>query len=282
MKRVGWMVCYLCVMASLFSACAAPAAIDPEATPYQQYQEAYQQLLEEDSFVVHTELVLTQTEAAGTTVLFPENAFAQAPEETAEKDYRFSFDWQFARKHSGAGQAIGSWWEYDAFGAAEKLADYYYYDGGLYTATGPESLPSSCSPQEEDAAFLAATSGIPLFPQDAVAWKKAAQTAAGLLLQFELDSERYYQYRYPQTYAEQGYPGFSYYREPPFCTVLLYKNGQIQQVTWQYCEVNAEGEAFVRGEAYTIDFRQYGGVKLKFPAQDRAEYPALEEFAGQQ
>ena len=245
----------VCLILTLFF-CAACSG----GQPYQQYQQAYQQLGEEDCFVTER----------SETVIYTENLFGTV--EVRNAGYQETG--QVMRDNNGtkfiANGVIISDEESNQFNS-------YYCDGYMYYQDIADPECNYRCRQDEDFVMKITTEGIIDFPQKVIAKQSAEDTADGLLLTFEMDSEKYYAYRFPQTTEEYEYGEFSVYREPPLYTVLLDSQGRIIQVTGQFCTVNSNYAASTEERSYTITFSQYREVVLDFPQLNEADYPEMQE-----
>lgn len=237
----------------LFTACT-------NQQPYNQYIHSYQQLMEADSFVVQKSDSLTTSENVAGTV--------------DEKNCGIEQTYRVVRDDA----------EYMAIAnvtmntedKASIMLNAYFRDGYEYgqNMTNPDAN-YRCQ-RDADFARQIAIEGVIDFPENIIAKQSEEDTDDGHLLTFIFDSEKYYEYRYPETSEEYSYGEFSSYREPPVYTVLLDQQGRIKQVTGHFCEVNSDSSAFTQDQSYTITFTQYGGVELDFPELNDADYPDMD------
>ncbi|NLF80017.1 MAG: hypothetical protein GX572_02365 [Clostridia bacterium] len=153
------------------------------------------------------------------------------------------------------------------------VVNVYFRDGYQYVENLTQPQYSYRNKYEGDFPFRATLDGILQFPAHVIAAQKEEMTPEGVLLTFELDSEKYYAHCYPQTYREYGYGVFSFYRESPVYTVLIDELGRIKQITGHFCTVNADGAAYSEERNYSISVMQYDGVSLEFPLLQDADYP---------
>lgn len=253
MKRMFMLGVGLLLSSLIFAAC------DTDKQPYRQYIRAYQRLWQEDSLALNNRGRLVTSE--------------NIPGAAEENRTDFNMTFRLVRGEAGdmciADMAVNS------DGEEPVLVRQYFRDGYLYSQNINNPEENYRCPREEDFAMRMAVEGIIEFPLSVIARQSAEQTNEGLLLTFELDSEKFYEYRFPQSSTGYAYGEFQSYREPPLYTALLDSEGRLKQVNGQFCTVNADSLAFTWDNGYTITFSQYGGVELDFPALNDAEFPNL-------
>lgn len=250
MKKILLVMACALLALSQFCACG-------HEQPYQQYMRAYRQLSAADS------LMLQRISSSNTS----ENIAGSASQTSAtvEETYRLVRD---DAAYSAIGHIVIS-----PTGEEPIAMNVYFRDGYQYVENLTQPQDSYRNKCEEDFPFRATLDGIVQFPAHVIAAQREEITPAGLLLTFELDSEKYYAHYYPETYREYGYGGFSAYREPPVYTVLLGEPRRIKQITGHFCTVNADSAAYTWEYNYTISVMQYDGVSLEFPVLQAADYP---------
>jgi len=249
MKKISLLIVCIGLTLLFFTAC------DGDQT-YRQYKEAYQKLWKADSFVVERSGTLTTSENPSGT----DDDISIATEES----------WQMVHKDEG-GMAIANVVT-NTTDDVSTMLNIYYRDGYLYSQNTTNPEENYRCRREEDYVMKMATGGIVDFPSTVIVKQNVEDTAEGQLLTFELDSEKYYAYRFPETYGEYHY-GVSPYSKPPVYTVLLDQQGRIKQVTGHFCTVDPKGTGFTQDQSYTITFKQYGDVKLAFPQLNTVDYP---------
>jgi len=253
MKRVLALVSCLGLGIFLFTACTGSQA-------YQQYMQAYQQLWKVDSFVVErSEYLVTSENSSG---------MSNITKAATKGTYRFV--------RSKEGDMLIANIAVNIMDDAPTMLNLYFRDCYVYSQNITRPEENFRSQREADFAMNSAIEGIRNIPIDVINKQSVQNTSEGKLLTFELDSEKYYAHRFPETYDEYSYGEVSYFREQPIYTVLLDTQGQIKQVTGNFCTVNSDDSGFTWDQRYTIIFTQYGDVALDFPELNESDYPILE------
>jgi hypothetical protein len=226
--------------------------------PYQQYLRAYQQLWKSDSFVVER----------NSSLIVSDNIQGVREEDSlsTEETYWLTRD------------AAGEMFIANIYAVADMpvKVNQYYRNGQLFSQnmTRPEE---NYRCRRTDAFARAITlEGIIDFPKDVIARQGAEDNAEGRLLTFEMDSKKYYEYRFPPA-SNDGYRygEFSSFREPPLYTVLLDQQGRIIRFTGNFCTVNSDSTSFTWDQSYSIIISQYGEVEVDFPELNEEDYPEL-------
>ncbi|MCR6544127.1 hypothetical protein [Dehalobacterium formicoaceticum] len=256
MKRIY--VLSTCVMISIFflSSCA-------EVQPYQQYRQSYQKLLKEDSFIVEKkETLITSQKSFGTSKNISNI-------NNMEGTFRYV-------RNKEEDMLIANV-AFNTMDGTPTILNYYNRGGYLYSQNITNPAKNFRSQQKADNVINTVLEGIIDIPKDVIAKQSVRSTSEGNWITFELDSEKYYAARFPETYAEYGYGGLSYYREQPVYTVLLDAQDRIKQVEGSFCTVNSDNSGFTWDQNYTNTFTQYEDVKLDFPDLHESEFPLLKE-----
>lgn len=231
-------ICFLC-------ACSAD-------TPYQRYVQSYQEFMKAESFTVSRVENLTQKSNI-------------AAEENISMEYTIDFAQQ---ENSDRLTAKITMVDPDK----SNHMNLYFINGFLYTRYLENPEQNFCQAQDSDFARKFISEGVLEFPQNVIAKQSSESIANGEILHFEFDSEKYYAYVYPETYAQSGYGGFSVYREPPVYDVYLDENGKIIEITAAFCTVNTDSDAFTQDRKYHIVFSQYGQAVPDYSGLRKNEY----------
>lgn len=231
-------LCFLC-------ACGAD-------TPYQRYVHAYEQFIQAESFSAnHVENLIQKSNTI------------------AEENNSMTSDIAFAKTENG-----------DTLTAETTMitpdetthTQQYFIDGMLYNKYIEDPEQNYRQAQDSDFARKYISEGVLKFPENVIAKQSSEPTANGEILHFEFNSEKYYAYVYPQTYAESGYGGFSVYREPPVYDVTLDNKGNIIEITAAFCTVNTDYSAFTQYRKYHIVFSQYGQAAPDLSGLKKQDY----------
>lgn len=258
MKRFISMIGCLALTIVLFAACSA-------SQPYHEYLQAYKQLWETDSFVVEKNSVANITEKIYDGV----NTYAATMEEI----------YHLVRSEKGD-MFIADITTDDNNGKPTSLK-LYFRDDYLYSQNLDEANENFRTLYGNDYAMNIITEGIINFPKSVISQQSIEDMPEGRLLTFVLDSEKYYEYRFPQ----DDYAGkYGIYYEQPVCTVLLDGQGRIKKVTGHFhletggnsYEENPDNMVLLQDQDYTITFIQYGGVHLDFPEIDVTDFTEIE------
>ena len=163
----------------------------------------------------------------------------------------------------------------------EYTAEAYIRDGRQYYITHDPELPEdtrgsmACDP---DFAFRMATEGVLDLPKAVIASQSAEDTAAGRLLTFTLDPEKFYSHLFGEPDSQTLYVAF---REPPVYTALLDEDGRLKKVTYSFFQVSDEHEPSQWQREVQVDFLQYGDIELDFPELNEEDYPDFSTLADQ-
>ena len=240
----------LCVILSSCTAAETPAGA------YDRYAQAYDRLLQEDSFAT----------------------------ESHEEDYSFfTFSGEEIRttadtvsqviKTDGEYQSISAMVREDIVddGPARQCIGTAYIRGGwqysevIADGAEAERTRQSCG---DDFAFRIAIEGTLMFPAKVVARQSEQSTAEGVLLSFELDPEKFFAFRFPEIEAATVFTG---YRQAPLYSVLLDADGRLRRVTFGSCLIGEDGTSLMEREC-RIEFSRYGEVELDFPELNDEDY----------
>ena len=238
---------FAAVVMSLCFLCACDAD-----TPYQRYVQAYEQFMHAESFSAnHVENLIQKSNTI------------------ADENLSMTSVMNFAKAENG-----------DTLTAETTMVDpeetthmqQYFIDGVLYNKYIEDPEQNYRQAQDSDFARKGISEGVLNFPEKVIAKQSSEPTANGEILHFEFDSEKYYAYVYPETYAESGYGGFSVYSEPPVYDVVLDNNGNIIEISAAFCTVNTDYSAFTQDRKYHIVFSQYGQAAPDFSKLRENEY----------